>query len=180
MLSPPTLSPCRARARRAAVWRPFCAGIMPVATTPCWFYNGRGSPAAQRVLLPAMGGDRDEDLLGTLLGAGRAVWQRARGIGRRSRAAASRSLHAGATSTRGHPAVHLFLADASSVAAPPAESLWLLPWPVRLRRSLRPQLSGLLLLAGVDRLLSRGSRLLRWRRRAPLRDLALGFSVPLR
>jgi hypothetical protein len=116
--------------------------------------------------------------LGALPGAGCTVLQRACGIGRRPRASASPELHSGASG--GHPAIHLFLADASSFAATPAESLWLLPRAVRLRRSLRSQLSGLLLLAGVDRLLSRGSRLLRRRRRAPVRDLALGFPVPLR
>ena len=61
-------------------------------------------------------------------------------------------------------------------AAAPAESLRLLPWPLRLCRPLRPQLSGLLLLAGVDRLLSCGSRLLRRRRRCCAAGLGLGFS----
>src|ERR1700722_9720887 len=139
---------------------------MSVATIHRRFYNRR-----------RYGGYRHEDRLGRVLSHRLDVRRRVGRICRRSGGSASQ-LHAGAA--RGHAAVHLFLADPSLVAAAPAESLWLLSWPLRLCRSLRPQLSGLLLLAGVDRLLSRGSRLLRRRRRSALRDLAVGFPVPLR
>jgi len=121
---------------------------------------------------------RDENIdLGTVYG-GRPGLRHDLGRGScRSSRSASRTLYTRAASRRGHSAVHLFVAGASAVAAALPEPLRLLSGPLHLCRPLRSHVPNLRLLAGVVRLLSRGSWLVRRRRRPALRDVAVGISV---